>query len=159
MSMNSLCWSILCQLVLNVVFSSGLESNQPNLSALCWHVEVVLATLIRRSVCAWPSTRHTCTLQIAFSTMTSMCTHSPFHSCQEKSVARWTQIHGKHGSGALLNPLVVVVLWNSGEQSISRPFCPVLWRNSLTNLWNEREARRNEWENSLLVDVETQFVP
>ena len=31
--------------------------------------------------------------------------------------------------------------------------------NSLTNLWNEREARRNEWENSLLVDVETQFVP
>ena len=63
------------------------------------------STLVRRSVCAWPSTRHTCTLQSAFSTMTSMCTHSPFHSCQEKRVARWTQIHGKHGSGALLNPL------------------------------------------------------
>ena len=25
-----------------------------------------------------------------------MCAHSPFHRNQEKSVARWTQIHGKH---------------------------------------------------------------
>ena len=31
--------------------------------------------------------------------------------------------------------------------------------NSLPSLWNEWEARRNEWGNSLLVDVETQFVP
>ena len=38
----------------------------------------------------------------------------------------------------------------SGDQGVG---------NSLTSLWNEREARRNEWENTLLVDVETQFVP
>ena len=50
-----------------------------------------------------------------------MCAQ-PFRSCQEKCVARWTQKHGKHGSGALLNPLVLVVWWSSGEQSISRPF-------------------------------------
>ena len=45
-----------------------------------------------------------------------------FHSCQEKYVTRWTQIHDKHGSGALLKSLVLVVLLSSGEQSISRPF-------------------------------------
>ena len=45
--------------------------------------------------------------------------------------------------------IVFLSLWGSSCE----------WGNSLTNLWNEREARRNEWENSLLVDVETQFVP
>ena len=54
-----------------------------------------------------------------------MCAQSPLSQFeQEKCVARWDteQKHGKHGSGALLNPLVFVVWWSSGEQSSSRSF-------------------------------------
>ena len=50
-------------------------------------------------VCAWPSTRHTCTLHIVVSftdcTHLMVCDPQPFHSCQAKRAARWTQKHGK----------------------------------------------------------------
>ena len=65
---------------------------------------------------------HLYILDIIDSVDTHQCVAQPFHRCQEKCVARRTQKHGKHGSGALLNPLVLVVWWSSGEQSISRPF-------------------------------------
>ena len=68
------------------------------------------------------ATLHLYILDIIDSVDSHQCIAQSFHSCQEKCVARWTQKHGKHGCGALLNPLVLVVLWSSGEQSISRPF-------------------------------------
>ena len=78
------------------------------------------------------------------------CVAQPFHNCQEKWLARWTQKHGKHGSGALLNSLVLDVWWSSGEQHLSS-VCPVCSGDqrvgsSLTGTLHELEARRNEWE-------------
>ena len=68
------------------------------------------------------ATLHLYILDIIDSVDSHQCVAQLFHNCQEKCVARWTQKHGKHGSGALLNPRDFVVWWSSGEQSISRPF-------------------------------------
>ena len=43
-------------------------------------------------------TIHATILDIIDSVDSHLCVAQPFHSCQEKCVAHWTQIHGKHYS-------------------------------------------------------------
>ena len=64
-----------------------------------------------------------------------MCDPQPFHNCQEKCVARRTQIHGNHGSGVLLNPCVLcclVQLW--WTEHFSSSLCGALERSACP-LW------------------------
>ena len=66
--------------------------------------------------------------------------HSPF-TVVKKSVFRVGQRN-----------TALVVWWSSGEhrtECLVRLSCLIWWsatKNSLTGIWNEREARRNEWE-------------
>ena len=72
--------------------------------------------------------------------------------CQAQSVAQDAgQIHGKHGSGALLSlfPLFLVAVLaehggclSSGDRDRGLP------------IWNEREARRNECETRWVANLE-----
>ena len=62
-----------------------------------------------------------------------------------------------------MNPLVLVVWWTSGEQSISRPFvlsALVISEWETVDGYLERAGSSLERvRDALLVDVETQFVP
>ena len=64
------------------------------------------------------------------------------HRCQAQSVEQDTeQKHGKHGSGALLSslPLLLVAVLAEHGGCLSS-----VGRDRGLQIWNEREARRNE---------------
>ena len=105
-----------------------------------------------------------CTLLSALQTAhTWWCViHSPFHSCREKCVARWTQIHGKHGSAALLSsfPLLLVVVlaehggWLSSVDrhrwiaylERARSSSTRVWNSWVVNLERARSSSERVWD-------------
>ena len=72
------------------------------------------------------ATPHLYILDIIDSVDSRQCAHSPFHSSQEKCVARWTQIHGKQNTQPTTQP----------------------------RIWNKRGARRNERETHCWLTLE-----
>ena len=74
------------------------------------------------------------------------------HRCQAQSVAQDTeQIHGKHGSGALLSsfPLLLVAVLAEHGGCLSS-----VDRDRGLRIWNEREACRNECETRWIAYLE-----
>ena len=74
------------------------------------------------------------------------------HRCLAQSVAQDTeQMHGKHGSGALLSsfPLLLVVVLVEHVGCLSSGD-----RDRGLRIWNEREARRNECETRCWLSLE-----
>ena len=75
----------------------------------------------------------------------------PFPQLSRKCVARWTQIHCKHGCGAPLSsfPLLLVVVLAEHGGCLSS-----VDRDRELRIWNEREARRNECETRCWLTLE-----
>ena len=92
-----------------------------------------------------------CTLDVTSTVMTrvhvrsSICAHSPLSdsSVNESSAQDTEQKHGKHGCGAPLSsfPLLLVVVLAEHGGCLSS-----VDRDRELRIWNEREARRNEFE-------------